>query len=73
VRAIRDGGTTVVLVTHLMDEAQRLCDRVAVVDRGRLVALDTPRALVRGSGAADLDEAFLALTGRARAAAWNEE
>jgi ABC-2 type transport system ATP-binding protein len=73
VRAIRDGGTTVVLVTHLMDEAQRLCDRVAVVDRGRLVALDTPRALVRRAGAADLDEAFLALTGRARAAAWNEE
>jgi ABC-2 type transport system ATP-binding protein len=71
VRAIRDGGATVVLVTHLMEEAQRLCDRVAVVDRGRLVALDTPPALVRRAGAADLDEAFLTLTGAARAATWD--
>ena len=44
VRAVRDDGATVVLVTHLMEEAERLCDRVAVIDRGRVVALDTPRA-----------------------------
>jgi ABC-type multidrug transport system ATPase subunit len=44
VRAVRDAGATVVLVTHLMEEAERLCDRVAVIDRGRLVALaPTPR------------------------------
>jgi ABC-type multidrug transport system ATPase subunit len=43
-RAVRDAGATVVLVTHLMEEAERLCDRVAVIDRGRLVALaPTPR------------------------------
>jgi len=47
VEAIRDRGTTVVLVTHMMDEAERLCDRVAIVDRGRIVALDRPAALVR--------------------------
>jgi ABC-2 type transport system ATP-binding protein len=47
VREIRDRGTTVVLVTHAMDEAERLCDRVAVIDRGRVVALDTPAALDR--------------------------
>ncbi len=48
IRGIRERGTTVVLVTHFMDEAQRLCDRVAIVDGGRVVALDTPGALIRG-------------------------
>lgn len=47
VRGIREAGKTVVLVTHFMDEAEILCDRVAVVDRGNLVALDTPEALIR--------------------------
>jgi ABC-2 type transport system ATP-binding protein len=51
VRAIRDRGKTVVLVTHFMEEAERLCDRVAIVDRGRVVALDRPAALVAGLGA----------------------
>jgi len=46
IRAIRKRGTTVVLVTHFMDEAEQLCDRVAIIDRGRIVALDTPRALI---------------------------
>lgn len=46
IETIRDRGTTVVLVTHFMDEAERLCDRVAVVDKGRIIALDTPRGLV---------------------------
>jgi ABC-2 type transport system ATP-binding protein len=46
IEKIRDRGTTVVLVTHFMDEAERLCDRVAVVDHGRIIALDTPRGLV---------------------------
>ena len=46
IEKIRDRGTTVVLVTHFMDEAERLCDRVAVVDKGAVIALDTPRGLV---------------------------
>ena len=46
IEAIRDRGTTVVLVTHAMDEAQRLCDRLAVMDAGRIVAMDTPRDLI---------------------------
>jgi ABC-2 type transport system ATP-binding protein len=50
IRQIRHGGTTVVLVTHFMDEAEHLCDRVAVVDRGRVVALDTPQRLIDGLG-----------------------
>jgi ABC-2 type transport system ATP-binding protein len=46
IRAIRDRGTTVVLVTHFMDEAENLCDRVAIVDRGKVVASDTPQGLI---------------------------
>jgi ABC-2 type transport system ATP-binding protein len=48
VRRVRAKGATVVLVTHFMEEAELLCDRVAIVDRGRVVALDTPAGLVRG-------------------------
>ena len=44
---IRREGRTVVLTTHYMEEAERLCDRVAIMDHGRIVALDTPRALIR--------------------------
>lgn len=51
IRDIRAQGKTVVLVTHFMDEAEELCDRVAVIDRGRVVALDTPQNLIHGLGA----------------------
>jgi ABC-2 type transport system ATP-binding protein len=50
VRQVRDRGATVVLVTHFMEEAEALCDRVAIVDRGRVVALDTPDALTAHRG-----------------------
>lgn len=50
VREVRDRGATVVLVTHFMDEAQRLCDRIAVVYRGRVVAVDTPQGLINRYG-----------------------
>jgi ABC-2 type transport system ATP-binding protein len=46
VEEIRDRGVTIVLVTHLMEEAERLCDRLAVIDSGRVVAVDTPAGLV---------------------------
>ena len=46
----RDRGKTVVLTTHFMEEAERLCDRVAIVDHGRIVALDTPSNLIRSLG-----------------------
>jgi ABC-2 type transport system ATP-binding protein len=45
IEGIRDRGVTIVLVTHLMEEAERLCDRVALIDRGSVVALDRPAAL----------------------------
>ena len=47
IRGIRERGKTVFLTTHLMEEAERLCDRVAVIDRGRIVDIGTPAALVR--------------------------
>ncbi len=46
IRRIRDGGATVILVTHFMDEAENLCDRVAVIDDKRVVAVDTPTGLI---------------------------
>ncbi|MFF2524832.1 ABC transporter ATP-binding protein [Streptomyces liangshanensis] len=51
IEEIRDSGVTVLLVTHFMEEAQRLCDRVAVIDRGRVAALDTPAGLISRSTA----------------------
>jgi ABC-2 type transport system ATP-binding protein len=44
---VRASGVTVLLVTHFMEEAQRLCDRIAVIDKGRVAALDTPAGLIR--------------------------
>jgi ABC-2 type transport system ATP-binding protein len=74
VRRIRGGGTTVLLTTHYMDEAEVLCDRVAIMDAGRILELDTPRALIghllaRGFAKpviqqqANLEDVFLDLTG----------
>lgn len=50
-REIRQEGRTVFLTTHLMEEAEKLCDRVAIIDHGRVIALDTPPALIRNLGA----------------------
>ncbi|MCO6451523.1 MAG: ABC transporter ATP-binding protein [Caldilineales bacterium] len=62
-------GTTILLTTHDMNEAEVLCDRIAIMDRGKVVALDTPanlRALVPGSNGHQptLEDVFLELTGR---------
>jgi ABC-2 type transport system ATP-binding protein len=53
VRDVRAKGKTVLLTTHFMEEAERLCDRVAILDHGRIVALDTPAALIRALGVAE--------------------
>jgi ABC-2 type transport system ATP-binding protein len=49
IEEVRASGVTVLLVTHFMEEAQRLCDRIAVIDKGRVAALDTPDGLIRRS------------------------
>ena len=74
VRTIRDSGHTVVLTTHYMEEAEELCDRVAIMDRGRIIALDTPQQLVdalvgrgftksRVERLANLEDVFIDMTG----------
>ncbi len=70
-RMRREHETTVFLTTHDMDEADRLCDRIAVIDNGRIVALDTPAALKHTigaqsgrNGATTMEDVFLALTGK---------
>ncbi|MBM3469607.1 MAG: ABC transporter ATP-binding protein [Armatimonadetes bacterium] len=73
----RDGGRTVLIATHNLDEADRLCGTVAILDRGCLVALDRPGALKArlpadertGGGAPTLEAVFMALTGRSLSAA----
>ena len=50
ISGIRDRGVTLLLVTHFMEEAERLCDRIAVIDKGEVVALDTPAGLVQRAG-----------------------
>jgi ABC-2 type transport system ATP-binding protein len=75
IRNVRDRGTTVVLTTHYMDEAEELCERVAIVDSGKIVSLDTPSGLIDkllASGferkkevkAASLEDVFIATTGK---------
>ena len=51
VRDVRERGKSVILTTHFMEEAEKLCDRVAILDHGRIVALDTPVALIHDLGA----------------------
>ncbi len=50
IRAARDHGKTIVLVTHFMDEAEILCDRLAIIDRGQVIDLDSPQALINRHG-----------------------
>lgn len=61
---LRQEDVTIVLVSHAMDEVERLCDRVALIDAGSVVALDTPAGLAAQGGADSLEDAFVALTGR---------
>ena len=64
---LRDEGMTVLYTTHYMEEADRLCDNIGVMDHGRLIALDTPVGLKAAIGDPDevtLEQVFLGLTGR---------
>lgn len=76
IRQIRDEGMTIVLTTHYMEEAEVLCDRLAIMDNGAVVAIDSPRSLIKqllGRGftkpqqvqEATLEDVFIDLTGKA--------
>ena len=75
VARFRDEGRCVLISTHLMSEAQRLCDRVAIIHRGRLQAVGTPASLIAQTGAPDLEEAFVRLVGeeQLRADLWKQK
>jgi ABC-2 type transport system ATP-binding protein len=75
IREIRDNGTTVIITTHYMDEAEQLCDRIAIMDEGRIIKLDSPDKMIDElveSGferpklvkSANLEDVFIHLTGR---------
>jgi ABC-2 type transport system ATP-binding protein len=66
IRRFRETGRSVLLTTHYMDEAERLCDRVAIVNLGRVMALDTPRALIAGLGGEHVVEFTCEGTGNGR-------
>lgn len=74
IRQIKERGTTIILTTHYMDEAEYLCDRIAIIDSGRIIALDTPDKMIDDlvdSGferpkevkKANLEDVFIRLTG----------
>ena len=72
---LREEGRCILVSTHLMDEAERLCDRVVVLHQGRVQAVGTPVELREQTGADDLEEAFVRLVGeqRLREALWRPE
>jgi ABC-2 type transport system ATP-binding protein len=57
-------GKTIILTTHYMEEAEELCDRVGIIDHGKLIALGTPKELIAKSKVKNLEEVFIQLTGR---------
>jgi ABC-2 type transport system ATP-binding protein len=63
IRQINHDGVTVVLVSHFMDEAETLCNRVAVLEQGRIAAQGTPADLIRLTGTSSLDSAYVTLVG----------
>jgi ABC-2 type transport system ATP-binding protein len=64
-RVVKEQGMTVLFTTHYMDEADRVADEIAIVDHGKIVARGTAQSLKDSTGAATLEDAFIALTGHA--------
>jgi ABC-2 type transport system ATP-binding protein len=77
IEAIRENGNAVLLTTHSMEEAESVCDRIAIIDHGKVITIDTPQALidkhrndpevisVSRRGKITLEDVFIALTGKA--------
>jgi ABC-2 type transport system ATP-binding protein len=76
IKNVRDRGISVILTTHYMDEAEMLCDRIAIMDNGKIIALDTPKNLIKALlkrgfkkeqhvEQADLEDVFIDMTGKA--------
>ncbi|TAN39579.1 MAG: ABC transporter ATP-binding protein [Nitrospirae bacterium] len=65
-RHLREKGTTLILTTHYMEEAEKICDRVAIMDSGRIITVDSPHHLMEAHGGS-LEDVYLKLTGRSLA------
>ena len=63
IKKLKKEGVTIILTTHYMEEADYLCDRVAIIDHGRIIALDTPKKLKKKKKARTLEDVFLKYTG----------
>jgi len=81
IEQVRDRGISVILTTHYMDEAEVLCDRIAIMDNGKIIALDTPKKLIKNLLArgfkkdqhveqANLEDVFIDMTGKGLHAVW---
>ena len=64
IRELKKENKTIILTTHYMEEAEALCDRVGIIDHGKLLALGSPKDLILKAGVTNLEEVFINLTGR---------
>jgi ABC-2 type transport system ATP-binding protein len=64
IKELKGDDKTIVLTTHYMEEAEELCDRVGIIDRGKLIALGSPKDLISKNEVKNLEEVFINLTGR---------
>ncbi|MEJ2278841.1 MAG: ABC transporter ATP-binding protein [Candidatus Lokiarchaeota archaeon] len=64
IHSLKNQNRTIILTTHYIEEAEALCDKVAIIDLGKLVALDSPKKLMEEYNAKNLEEVFLEITGR---------
>jgi len=64
IKELKKQGKTIILTTHHMEEAEELCDRVGIIDHGKLIALGSPRELISKNKVKNLEEVFIKLTGR---------
>jgi ABC-2 type transport system ATP-binding protein len=64
IKELKKEEKTIILTTHYMEEAEELCDRVGIIDHGKLIALGAPQALISKNKVKNLEEVFIALTGR---------
>jgi len=64
IRELKKQGKTVILTTHYMEEAEELCDRVGIIDHGKVIALGSPKELILSNDVNNLEEVFIKLTGR---------
>lgn len=64
IKELKKEGKTIILTTHYMEEAEALCDRIGIIDHGKLIALGSPKDLISKAKVTNLEEVFIKLTGR---------